>query len=87
MTGTEDIQPKFMRVDGQEIRYCVHRGSGDNALLIFNGIGAGLELLQPFIDALRDITTSVYDVPGADESPSPTLPWPPRRHVALAAQA
>jgi poly(3-hydroxyalkanoate) depolymerase len=86
MTGAADSQPQFMRIDEQEVRYRVHRGSGENVLLIFNGVGAGLELLQPFVDALRDTTTIAYDVPGAGESPAPIHPWRPRRHVALAAE-
>ena len=41
-----------------------------------NGIGAGLELLQPFVDALdprREVIR--FDMPGAGGSPAPVVPY------------
>jgi pimeloyl-ACP methyl ester carboxylesterase len=40
-------------------------------LLIFNGIGANLELLEPFVEALGDVEVIIFDVPGVGGSPTP----------------
>ena len=45
-------------------------------LLLMNGIGAGLEVLQPFVDALdRRRTVIRFDVPGVGGSPRPVVPY------------
>jgi poly(3-hydroxyalkanoate) depolymerase len=45
-------------------------------LLLLNGIGASLDLLQPFADALRPSTTVIrFDVPGVGGSPVPRRPY------------
>ena len=80
------VDYRFMRIDGIQVRYSVQPGTGDRVLLLFNGIGASMELLQPFIDELRSTTIVAYDVPGAGASASPGYPWRPRRHAALAAK-
>jgi poly(3-hydroxyalkanoate) depolymerase len=50
--------------------------SGRTPLLLINGIGASLELLEPFVDAL-DLAIEVirFDVPGVGGSPLPTWPY------------
>jgi poly(3-hydroxyalkanoate) depolymerase len=40
-------------------------------LLMFNGIGANLELVAPFLVELQDVETVIFDVPGAGKSPAP----------------
>jgi hypothetical protein len=46
-----EIESQLVRIHGLLIRVCVHRRPGNTApLLLFNGIGASMELLQPFID-------------------------------------
>ena len=41
-------------MDGQQLRVAVRAGDGTrDPLLVFNGIGASLDLLQPFVDALE----------------------------------
>ena len=80
------VDYRFMRIDGIQVRYSVQPGTGDRVLLLFNGIGASMELLQPFIDELRSTTIVAYDVPGAGASTPPGYPWRPRRHAALAAK-
>lgn len=68
------------------VRYGVRRGSGKELpLLIFNGIGASMELLQPFVDALPETEVVVFDVPGAGDSEAPALPWRLSSHARLAA--
>ena len=45
-------------------------------LLLLNGIGASLELLQPFVDALDPAIEVVrFDVPGVGGSPLPATPY------------
>jgi pimeloyl-ACP methyl ester carboxylesterase len=45
-------------------------------LLLINGIGAGLEVLQPFVDALNPALTVIrFDVPGTGGSPLPQRPY------------
>jgi poly(3-hydroxyalkanoate) depolymerase len=44
--------------------------------LLCNGIGARLELLQPFVDALdRQRTVIRFDLPGIGGSPPPVIPY------------
>ncbi len=59
------------------VRVAVRAGDpGWPPLLLCNGIGASLELLQPFVDALgpqREIIR--FDLPGIGGSPLPLLPY------------
>jgi poly(3-hydroxyoctanoate) depolymerase len=67
---------RMINVDGQRLRVAIQGGSDSRCpLLLINGIGANLELFQPFVDALGDgIETIRVDLPGAGESPVPHLP-------------
>ena len=72
-------------VDGQQLRVCVtaaddtaRRPDGDARvpLLLVNGIGASLELLQPFVDKLSPSLEVIrFDVPGVGGSPLPSRPY------------
>lgn len=67
-----------MNVDGQLLRVGVMRvATQAPPLLLFNGIGANLELLLPFVRAMRDVgvATIAFDVPGAGGSPASTFPY------------
>jgi len=70
---------QIINVDGQDLRVAVRYGqAGATPLLIINGIGASLELLQPFVDALDpDKSGDVirFDVPGVGGSPLPSRPY------------
>jgi poly(3-hydroxyalkanoate) depolymerase len=45
-------------------------------LLLMNGIGASLEVLQPFVDAVDPRRTVIrFDVPGVGGSPRPVVPY------------
>src|SRR5260370_2333219 len=63
--------------DGQELRVAVRHGRGGGVpLLLINGIGASLELLQPFVDALDPSLGVIrFDVPGVGGSPLPQAPY------------
>src|SRR5499425_3512984 len=64
-------------VDGHQLRIDVRRGTGRRPpLLLVNGIGASLELLQPFVDALDPAIEVIrFDVPGVGGSPLPATPY------------
>ncbi|HWG64714.1 MAG TPA: poly(3-hydroxyalkanoate) depolymerase [Streptosporangiaceae bacterium] len=72
--------PQTMRsivVDGQQLRIAVRSGTGTGPpLLLVNGIGASLELLQPFVDELDPALEVIrFDVPGVGGSPLPARPY------------
>lgn len=67
-----------MRVRALPIMVDTRAGEGP-PLVLCNGIGANLELLEPFVDALdaqqgRRVPTIRFDVPGAGGSPATVLP-------------
>ena len=55
-------------------------------LLLFNGIGANIELAEPFLDALAGFEAIIFDVPGVGGSPAPRLPYRPSTLVRLSAR-
>jgi poly(3-hydroxyalkanoate) depolymerase len=63
---------------GRTLRVAVRPGTDHSVppLLLMNGIGASLEVLQPFVDALAPRRTVVrFDVPGVGGSPRPVVPY------------
>lgn len=64
-------------VRGRRLRVSVRRGDRDRPpLLLCNGIGASLELLQPFVDALDPSVEVIrFDMPGIGGSPLPLVPY------------
>lgn len=44
-------------------------------LLLFNGIGANMELAAPLMAALSGVETLIFDLPGAGKSPPPRFPY------------
>ena len=75
-------------MDGHVLRVARRRADGRSTvpLLIFNGIGANLELLEPFVEALQGIEVIAFDAPGAGTSPSTILPYRYRHLARLADQ-
>jgi pimeloyl-ACP methyl ester carboxylesterase len=68
-------QERMIRVLGQRIRVDVRPGLGV-PLVLCNGIGAGLEVLDPLVDGLPpDIPVIRFDVPGTGGSPNSPLPY------------
>jgi poly(3-hydroxyalkanoate) depolymerase len=66
---------ELVSVLGQQIRVNVRRGSGV-PLVLCNGIGASLEVLDPLLDHLDPDTAVVrFDVPGTGGSPDSPLPY------------
>jgi len=63
-------------IDGQQIRVGVWGGSDASPpLVVFNGIGANLELIRPFAEALGDVEVVIFDIPGVGGSPAPLMPY------------
>jgi poly(3-hydroxyalkanoate) depolymerase len=63
---------------GRTLRVSVRPGTDPTVtpLLLMNGIGASLEVLQPFVDALdRRRSVIRFDVPGVGGSPRPLVPY------------
>jgi poly(3-hydroxyalkanoate) depolymerase len=81
--SSRNISIGFLDIGTQRLRVGVRRGDGSMAtpLLIFNGIGANIELVEPFLDALPGPEAIVFDVPGVGASPAPRLPYR-LRHLA-----
>ncbi|QCI69057.1 poly(3-hydroxyalkanoate) depolymerase [Phreatobacter stygius] len=72
-------------VGGQILRVGIKAGRKDKpALLMFNGIGANLELAEPFFQALTDTEAVIFDIPGIGGSPAPLLPYRPSTLAKLA---
>ena len=67
--------PQDVTVRGQQVRVSVRPGDG-RPLVLCNGIGAHLGLLQPFVDALDPAIGVVrFDVPGIGGSAVPRCPY------------
>ena len=72
---TERSVEQLIPALGQLIRVSVRAGSGV-PLVLCNGIGASLEVLDPFVDQLDPDTTVVrFDVPGIGGSSDSPLPY------------
>jgi poly(3-hydroxyalkanoate) depolymerase len=81
------VQISLCDVDGQTLRVGIRRGDKARPpLLLFNGIGASIELAAPFIDALQGTEAIVFDVPGVGGSPAPRLPYRPSTLARLSAR-
>jgi poly(3-hydroxyalkanoate) depolymerase len=74
-------EPEYVRTvtaAGRTLRVSVRPGTDPTVapLLLMNGIGASLEVLQPFVDALdRRRSVIRFDVPGVGGSPRPLVPY------------
>jgi poly(3-hydroxyalkanoate) depolymerase len=68
---------RTIAVGDQQLRVAVRPGDGTRTpLVLANGIGASLELLQPFVDHLDPVIEVIrFDAPGVGGSPLPTVPY------------
>jgi poly(3-hydroxyalkanoate) depolymerase len=77
-TEGSDMNARMMRVGRQELWVAVKPGAKDRPpLLLFNGIGANLELAEPFIRAMDERECVIFDIPGVGGSPPPAFPYRP----------
>jgi poly(3-hydroxyalkanoate) depolymerase len=66
---------RYVTAGGQRIRVNVRQGTGV-PLVLCNGIGASLEVLDPLVEQLDPNTTVVrFDVPGTGGSPTSLAPY------------
>jgi poly(3-hydroxyalkanoate) depolymerase len=72
---------EFIEVEGVTLRVATQRGREGLPLLLFNGIGANLELCFPFMEAMPEREILIFDVPGVGRS---EMSWRPRRFSGLA---
>lgn len=72
-----DFTTQQINIAGQSLRIATRSGNPQlTPLLIFNGIGASLELVLPFAEHLDpDQPVIAFDVPGVGGSPTPVLPY------------
>ena len=80
MSTTAEI--RSVEVGGQRLRVAIRPGPNEPGqpprfpLLLINGIGASLELFQPFVDALDPAVEVIrFDPPGVGGSPLPSRPY------------
>ena len=68
---------RILTVGGRGLRVAVREGAaGWPPLLLCNGVGASLELFQPFVDALDPRRPVIrFDMPGIGGSPAPVVPY------------
>jgi poly(3-hydroxyalkanoate) depolymerase len=68
---------RILKIGGRTIRVSVREGAPAwPPLLLCNGIGASLELFQPFVDALDPRRGVIrFDMPGVGGSPAPVVPY------------
>jgi poly(3-hydroxyalkanoate) depolymerase len=68
---------RTVRVLGHDVRVTVRPGTAPGPpLVLCNGIGASLDLLEPFVDELDPRLEVVrFDVPGVGGSPAPKVPY------------
>src|SRR6202051_407838 len=70
-----DVTDQRVAVLGQQIRVKVRPGTGV-PLVLCNGIGANLDVLDPLVAQLdRDTTVVRFDVPGTGGSPGSAVPY------------
>lgn len=66
---------RMVELCGRQMRVAVREGDGV-PLLLCNGIGASLEALQPFVDALDESVPVIrFDAPGVGGSELPSAPY------------
>ncbi len=76
-TSRPEAETRTILVTGQRLRVAIRKGDGTRTpLLLMNGIGVNLEVLQPFVDALDPAIEVIrFDVPGTGGSPAPQIPY------------
>jgi poly(3-hydroxyalkanoate) depolymerase len=81
-------ETRTITVKGQRLRVAIRKGDGTRTpLLLMNGIGVNLEVLQPFVDALDPAIEVIrFDVPGTGGSPAPRIPYNFSMHAWLVGQ-
>jgi poly(3-hydroxyalkanoate) depolymerase len=87
-TTRPQAETRTITVSRQRLRVAIRSGNGTRApLLLMNGIGVNLEVLQPFVDVLDPAIEVIrFDVPGTGGSPAPRIPYRFSAHARLVTQ-
>src|SRR5437868_9615978 len=73
---TEALEMKMLRIGGHVVRVGRKRGEGGAPpLLLFNGIGANIEMFEPLAAQLPRREVITFDVPGVGHSLLPSTPY------------
>lgn len=71
-----EFQSEIITITGQDIRVALMGPKdAERTLLIFNGIGASLESVEPFASHFQRTRLITFDVPGVGGSPTPLIPY------------
>jgi len=82
--GFDNGPMKQVTLGAHSIRYAeAGRQDAPRTLLLFNGIGAGIEVLEPFATAFGQVRVLAFDVPGVGGSPAPLMPYRMHEIAAL----
>src|SRR6266436_10226316 len=84
-TTRPQAETRTITVRSQRLRVDIRKGNGTRTpLLLMNGFGVNLEVLQPFVDALNPAIEVIrFDVPGTGGSPAPLIPYRFSMHALL----
>jgi poly(3-hydroxyalkanoate) depolymerase len=86
-SDADSFDVQMIEVGDQSLRVGIKRGPQDRPpLLLFNGIGANLDLAKPFMCALSGTVAIIFDIPGVGGSPLPSFPYRPSTIARLAAR-
>jgi pimeloyl-ACP methyl ester carboxylesterase len=77
VTNATTTHLRRVRVLGQDVRVAVRPGTATGPpLVLCNGIGASLDLLEPFVSRLPpELEVVSFDVPGVGGSSLPRVPY------------
>ncbi len=81
------INYQYLDVDGLKLRVAQRNkdAQANGTLLIFNGVGAAIEILTPLLKALNGFHLVTFDLPGVGRSEAPTIPKRLRHYAKMAA--
>ena len=82
----DTVAQVYVTAGGQRIRVRRSNIGQRRPLILINGIGAAIEMWQPFVDQLDDRELISLDLPGCGLSPAPLLPMRLPRIAALVAE-
>jgi poly(3-hydroxyoctanoate) depolymerase len=77
------VDELYVTAGRQRIRVQRRNIGNRHPLVMINGIGAAIEMWQPFVDQLDDRELVCLDLPGCGRSPAPLLPMRIPRIAAL----
>jgi len=72
-TRDAEFRPYMLSIGNQQLRVARREGSG-TPLLLINGIGAHLDMWEPFEQRLTRRPVIAFDLPGCGQSPRPSRP-------------